>query len=210
MSILLADNALLTLAEAREFLKLGDTLTVEQESLVNDVVNRVSSFIERFVNRPVRQRAYTSLRLPSRRSALLFPPAAPISIVQTITLSLDGTAQTVWKSEPDGDPADFEVEVRSLVPGADCGPDHFYRGNGWSSTRSGSPILLSYTGGFATIPERFKQAAREWLQEIYLNQTQRMTSVETITTPTGTFTKSMRAIPPRVEQLIGQDRLVSV
>ena len=118
MSILLADNALLTLAEAVAFLNLGDTLSVAQESLVNDCVNRVSSFIEELMNRPLAQRAYTSLRLPSRRSALLFPPAAPISIAQTITLSLDGTAQTVWKSEADGDPADFEVEVRSLVPGA--------------------------------------------------------------------------------------------
>jgi len=203
----LSTIALASIAQLEAVLKLAggqDTAGCEE------AINRASELIERdVVSRPIKSRIYTNLRLPAQRSPVLFPPAAPIGVSPLPIIKLFGVAQTVWKAEADGAREGFDVWVET---GPDeWAPNHFYRRAGWGWSGSDlKPILLTYTGGFTAVPERYQLACLEWAQELYRLKTQGTQGMETITTPTGTFTKSARAVPPRVEQLIGADRLVSV
>lgn len=217
MAVDLASNALVTAAQAAAFAGIESASTQEEDAFTT-LINRVSGMIEAYIGRRIVRHQWTNLRMRGQSSCDLLPPSAPIHIDQAISITLDGVAQTVWTQESDGDPATFDVEVAALVPGSPWAPDKFCRRAGWIG-RTETPIVLTYRGGFDPptgglgdfpIPEQFTQAALEWVKDLYLLQTQGTQGMETISTPTGTFTKSARSIPPRVEQWIGADRLVSV
>lgn len=217
MAVDLAANALVTVARATAFCGLPTPTSAEEDAIAT-LINRVSGMIEAYVDRPLVRKQWTNLRLRGQQDCALYPPSAPIDIAQAIELSIDGRVLTVWKEEADGDPATFDIMVAAAFPGSEWAPDHFMRAAGWLGA-SARPILLTYRGGFDPptvslpdhpIPDRYTQAALEWVKELYLLETHGTQGVETITTPTGTFTKSARSIPPRVDQWIGADRLVGV
>lgn len=209
--------ALITVAELEAAIPLP---TGADPAGCEEAINRASELIEsEVVHRPIKSRAYTNLRLAGPRGCKLSPPqwaATPIVITgappPTLTITIDGLAQTIWTKEADGDPEAFDVIVESDDAAGEWGPNRFHRSAGWPRALPSVPrrIVLNYTGGFSTVPERYKLACLEWARELYLLKQQGTQGVETITTPTGTFTRSARAVPPRVEQLIGHDRLVAV
>lgn len=170
MTIALQTNALVTEAEATLFLKVGTSAA--EADLVRDLINRASDFCEgpNGCDRPLKERVYTNLRLPvPSRSCHLRPPATPIKTSATITLSLDGESQTIWRTEADGEPSDKDVVVGADEPGV---PSYFFRAIGWNSYAYGNPfpVLLSYTGGLATIPGQLKDAALLVIESLHRSQ----------------------------------------
>lgn len=169
MTVTLQDNALVTEAEATLYLKLGTSAA--EADLVRDLINRASDFCEgpNGCDRPLIAREYENLRLPAPCSPRLRPPATPIDIEETVSISLDGVAQTVWLSEADGDPSLKDVVIGADDPGS---PSFFWRDLGWRSYAYGNPfpILLSYTGGFLTLPGQLKDAAFLVIESLYRSQ----------------------------------------
>ena len=183
----LSATALLTLAQAKDYL---DIKGGEKDSLLEDMVNRITDYCEgaQGANRPFKSRAYTSLRLEQRNSRKLYPLAVPISTSATLTITFDALAQTIWKTETDGDPAlkdvivaieqtgNYHQPVASDVDDPIWRPNHLYRSAGWytGSTSNPYPILLSYTGGLVTIPGDLLQVAFEILQKLWREQDKQM------------------------------------
>jgi len=182
----LSATALLTLAQAKDYL---DIKGGEKDSLLEDMVNRITDYCEgaQGANRPFKSRAYTSLRLEQRNSRKLYPLAVPISTSATLTITFDALAQTIWKTETDGDPALKDVIVASDVDDPIWRPNHLYRSAGWytGSTSNPYPILLSYTGGLVTIPGDLLQVAFEILQKLWREQDKQMGDVTAMSTSIG-------------------------
>jgi hypothetical protein len=100
----------------------------------------------------------------------------PIDATAPLTVTLAGTAQSVWRDAADGDRLAADVLLHSTVPGSPWCPDALYRlsgwgGAGWSTVAGWSrcecgcgggaghisgdpqPIEVTYTGGFLCVPE---------------------------------------------------------
>lgn len=171
MAVAANANALFTKDELRgdgvyaQTSPLGGITGTDQDDMIQTLINRASDWVEAYCNRPFVARAYADLRLPAQCSAYLRPTATPIDITAALTVSLDGTAQTVWKSESDGDPALKDVVVVADAPGQ---PSVLYRHCGWQGSPP-APILLSYTGGyaFAALPGDLKDAALLVIQTLH-------------------------------------------
>jgi hypothetical protein len=166
----LSSIALVTMVEARA--ALGMPSDASDDVNVEQVVNAASALAETvYCSRPLKARAYTNVRIAGPCHEKLYPLiadcdqqlAAPIDTAATVTIILGGTAQTLWKSEADGDPDAKDVAVFR---------DYFYRSGGWSTTSgfpSGVPrnVLLSYTGGLNPVPDDLKEATLELVQKLY-------------------------------------------
>lgn len=151
-------NALVDLAEARAVLGFGaDT---SQDASVESVINRASDLAENvYCLRPLKQRTFTNLRIEGTRWPKLYPEAWPIDTVGTVTVSVNGAVQSLWKSEGDGDPALMDVQVY---------PDHFYRAEGWLPTgRVGRNVLVTYDGGYDPVPEDLKVGVLELIAKMW-------------------------------------------
>ena len=175
MPVVEADNALVTLPQAKVFLGLRGN---GQDEDIQVLINRASDFCEgpNGAGRPLTRRAFTSLRLPLPSSCILWAPLAPIDRGEDLALTLYGVEQTVWTGEGDGDQADFDVVLRSSVPGHRLCPDQFWRAGGWPWADQGvqlwgwgvaDPIVLSYTGGLAEVPGDLEHAALLVVQALY-------------------------------------------
>jgi hypothetical protein len=210
----MAAQDLVTLAEAKAF--LGKTGTAD-DPMVMALITRASDWIEQMTDRKLAQRTYTNLRFTGPRSAKLYVPAWPIAAGSAVTVALDGTAQTVWRTEADGDPALKDVVVASDDPwdtrwGAQ---NHFYRAAGWDSALSWGwegardpnvgqhNVLLTYTGGYATIPEDLKLAACYLIQKLFRDQQKQVTGMTAISVAAGgTITVPEPFMPREVRDLV--------
>jgi hypothetical protein len=163
-------NALVSLAEAAAALGL---LTPTDDAITEPLVNQASQLAEStYTKRVLKKRTYTNLRLVGPMSQRLYAPTWPIDTAATITISVDGAVQSVWKSEADGDPAGFNVLAF---------PEYFSRYLGW---RTGGVIaenvVATFDAGYATVPDDLKEAVLELVQKLYgpmVNRTQDVGSI---------------------------------
>lgn len=153
--------ALVSVLEARGVLGISDSA---QDAAVESMIERATAEAETRCMRPLKQRTLTNLRVTGRCGTELYPewyPGAawPINAAGTVAVSVDGVAQTLWKSESDGDPALKDVAVY---------PDCFYRAMGWNLIGTAARnVVLTYDGGFNPVPEDLKTAvldliAKRW------------------------------------------------
>ena len=200
-------NALVTLAEAKAFLKIAGAT---QDAVVEELINRASDYCEWWCNRPLKSRAFASLRLQARRSTRLYPPGRPIDTSQAVTITVDGTAQTIWKAEADGDPTLKDVMVASDMLDPKFRPNHFYREGGWLGG-SAYPTVLTYTGGLATIPGEIKDAAFLVIQQFYRSQEKQLTDIAQLSgSATGFVGFRESLIPMRAKDILASYREVPV
>lgn len=192
---------LVSTQEMADFLKLGDPASF---SWLQTLVTRASLVCEGLTNRKLKARAVTSLRLKARPSYRLLVDLFPIDTASTVTITVDGTAQTIWRTESDGDPATKDIIVASDDPlDTRSGyANHFYRPAGWAVgmryrdwTPAAPPLLslaqhpyvllASWTGGYATVPEDLKQACCYIGQRIHRDWDKQETDITTMSLPTG-------------------------
>lgn len=198
-------NALVSLADAKTYLNIAGT---SDDAKLEKVIDRASDLIEQHCQRPLKEATYTNLRLRGSDSPILRPRARPINIVSAITIKVDGTTQTIWKQESDGDPANFDVIVGSGSPEMPNGQrDHFYRAGAWKASSS-QPynVLLSFTGGLATIPDDLQEAALLIVQKLWRDQQKQLAEVQAVTMPSGSVTLFDTVLPRRALWLLGAYR----
>jgi hypothetical protein len=181
-------NALVTLDEAKSWLTTGgaDDLKLEEE------INRMSDFLEGYCRRPLKERTFTN----QRRRGMSWPElrfrATPLNISQPLTVVVDDVAQTIWKSEADGDQGLKDVIIVDADPeDAVLGVrTSLWRSQGWAPFSSGRPlnILLTYTGGLASVPGDLAEAALYVLQKLWRDRQKQLADVTTVTLPSGSVT----------------------
>ena len=201
-------NALVDRQAAKDFLRVtGST----DDLLLDTLINRASDICETWCNRPLKERVLTNVRMVGPCTPRLFLLAVPIKVTAPLTVALDGVAQTVWKDESDGDPAGFNVLVQSMHPEGSRGPDHLYRAAGWLGTRA-QPynVLLSYTGGFVTVPEDLQQACLYIVQKLYRDVQKQLVDVVMVQTAGGGLTLLDTPLPRVIEILLTPYRLAAV
>jgi len=207
----LDDRALVDLPAAQSYLNVTGA---SDDPMIEAAINRASELCESWCNRSLKQRTLTALRMRGPRwpATRLFPRAVPIKASSAITVTVDGDAQTVWRTEADGDPADFDVILGALDPEGLNAPDHLYRAEGWGATTSDNPynVLLTYTGGFATIPDQLQQACLYVVQKLFRDQQKQLADVVAINTPVGGMTLLDSAIPRIAQVLLQPYRLMTV
>jgi hypothetical protein len=172
----LAANALVTLAEGAN--ALGLTTPSSTDASVEMLINQASQLAETtYCMRQLRKRTKTNLRLEGPRSCHLHPQRygepAPIDVASPVTVSVDGVVQTVWKSEADGPPENFGVQVYE---------DHFSRYLGWSSQgRIAENVVLTYSGGYdLPVPQDLSEAILELIQKLYGKMINRLPDVASL------------------------------
>jgi hypothetical protein len=207
-------NALVTLNAAKAFIQPGG-MTANDDPRLEEVINRASSLIERWCGRPLMKATHTT-RLTSPNRAELFLLHTPIAASQPITVTLNGTALTVWQTEADGDPATKDVILMASCEDPTFTPDVLWRRYGWcwwgSSTNSTSfmptpaNLLVTYSGGWAlppgvsgypTIPADLEEAALEVVKKLWNDQSKGVQDVTTVTMPSGSLNLFDNALPRR-------------
>lgn len=204
-----AANALLTLADAKSYLTIVGT---GDDAKLEIIINRMADVIEGYCNRPLKEAAY-ALRLRGPDSTRLRPRAWPINITATLTIKKDGTVQTIWKQESDGNPGDFDVIVGSDFPELSTGQrDHLYRSSGWKPTAASNPydVLLTFTGGFAVIPDDLQEAACLVLQKLWRDQQKQLAEITAVTLQSGSITLFDTVMPRRALFLLAPYRIVPI
>src|SRR5690242_6530661 len=108
------DNALIKVDEVRAF--IPGISSAGQDVLLQDLVNAASDHVVNVLwgGYTIMKTTYTNLRLEAPgKEKLYLPIVAPISLADAITISIDGSSQTVWKQESDGARNNFDFIVRS-------------------------------------------------------------------------------------------------
>lgn len=205
-------NALVTLSDAKTFLRVTGS---SDDFAIEGFVNRASELCETWCLRPLKQKTLTNVRAAGPCSTRLGLLAVPVRVDDPVdnpvTVSVDEVVQTVWLSEGDGNPADFDVIVASYHPEGTRGPDHLYRAIGWrgASTHPYN-VLLTYTGGFAVVPDDVQQACLYLVQKLYRDQQKQVTDVVSVSTAAGGLTLLDTPLPRVIEILLTPYRLASV
>ena len=195
--------ALVTVAEAKAFIA-PDGMAGTYDQLLEVVINRATDMIEQeYCNRPLKARTYTNLRLRGQERCELFLRATPIDPAQPITVTVNGVAQTVWRTEADGDPASKDVILGRSCDDLIFTPDHLYRRVGWGGY-SGNPynVLLGYTGGFATVPNDLAEATLEIVKKLFNEMKAGTQDLAAVTLPSGSFTVFDATLPRRARELL--------
>lgn len=199
---------LVDLEDALTYLGMGSAGTADR-AVVEDTVTRASAICEERVGRPLGRRLYTNVRLSGRGCHLWLN--GPLITSAPLTVTLDGVAQTVWMDEASGDPVDFDVIVTSSDPSSEWCPDQLYRRLGWcGSGYQPAPILVSYTGGFAAVPDSIREACLLVVQKLYRDGSRAFADVATINTPSGSMSLYDSFLPRRAAQILDFHRRVSV
>ncbi len=192
-------NALVTLAEAKAELSI-DTIALDAQ--VERYINDASDWCEHLCGRKLKARPMSYV-CEGPRSPRLFADPFPIDILATITITVNGQAQTVWKQPADGDQNNFDVIVRSSVRGGEL--DHFWHSAGyWGCPTVGNPdnVSIAYTGGIATVPELLKDACLILVQKISRDAVQQIGSdVQAIQGAGAPGSMSFRGSPVPLEAL---------
>jgi hypothetical protein len=207
----LSADALVTLAEAKAY--LNHTGTAE-DTQIETAINKASDYVQSALGwGPIKTRTQT-WRLPPYCGLCLYAPIRPIDVTATVTITIDGTAQTVWRSSADDPQTGKDVIVVSSVSGSSLCPDQFYRAAGW--TGAGllpEPILLTYTGGFASasaLPGRIREAFELILSKFFKDEIHQNPDTVVYSNSVGTVTRVDTEIPRRARELLDRDRQVFV
>lgn len=207
----LSADALVTLAEAKLYLNhQGDGEDAQLEA----AINKASDYVQSKLGwGPIKERTQT-WRLPPYVGCYLYAPIRPIKVTAAVTITLDGVAQTVWRSPADDPVADKDVVVVSSVPGSSLCPDQFYRAAGWSGAgTSPEPIVLTYTGGLASaaaLPARILEAFQLILGKFFRDEIHQNPDTISFSGPGGTVTRIDTDIPRRAREILESDRQVFV
>jgi hypothetical protein len=204
----LAANALVSLETAKDFLRLtGDSDDARLEALIN----RASYLCETWCCRPLKQKTLTNVRMIGPCTCRLPLLAVPVKTDAAVTVSVDAVGQTVWRTEADGDPGTFDVILASYHPEGVRGPDHLYRAAGWAGGAA-QPynVVLTYTGGFATVPDDVQQGCLYIVQRLFRDLQKQLTDVVTVSTAAGGVTLVDTALPRVVEIILTPYRLAAV
>jgi hypothetical protein len=199
-------NALVSLQTAKAFIQPGG-MTSTDDARVEEVINRVSDAVERHCGRRLVQVNYTGANI-LRIGGLgygyhLRLDHTPIDTSAPVAVTVDGVAQTVWRSDADGDPINFDVIVR---PGQyPLAPDRLYRAMGWAPTW-GRPdnVTVDYKGGFliGAIPKDLEEAALEIIKLVWTDQSKGIQDVTTVNLAGGSFTLFNSPFPRRALELL--------
>lgn len=210
---------LVSLPDAKAFVNVTGTASDGKLAML---ITRASMWMERIVNRRLKVRTYTNLRITGPDGPRLYPPAWPIDTASGVTIKVDEIAQTVWRTEADGDVDAKDVVVASDDPWDDRfgKANHFYRWQGWASalgfywrattgkvpsaSQSGqNRVLLTYRGGYATMPDDLQQACLYLVQKLWRDQDRQQTGMTVISIPQGgAVTIPEPAIPREVLLLL--------
>lgn len=150
----LAEHSLVTVEDLAQAFGLQSTEDLNLVAALNEAADR----LERETGRRLLSTGYTNVRLDPVDGCRLWALEWPITAVASLTV--DGTAQTVWLSEADGDPDDFQVRLRGDPnPNDPQARRYLERAGGWWSGPLG--IKVSYTAGHtrANAPAELKEAA---------------------------------------------------
>lgn len=165
MAVTAYAGALTVLADVKARLTITDTA---QDDFLQTLINGASRKIESYTHRALKARAYTgvlfngngqqvfdgdplldrqgwSLASGDSLSQLAFGRRLETPLNTVTSITLDDTAQTIGN-----DPDLFDVQLLTLGRPSGLG-DGCYRASGW--TRGLNNLLMTYNGGFATIPE---------------------------------------------------------
>jgi hypothetical protein len=216
----LLSNALVTLARAKDFIQPGG-MAATDDARLEEVINRCSSSIEHHVGRRLMQVNYTGANVlyvqgPCYGTELPLDHS-PIDITSPVTVTVDGTTQTVWRSGADGDQAAFDVVV---MPGQyPIAPNRLARANGWHPTSAARPnnVTVDYKGGFVqaggalnALPKDLEEAALEVIKLVWTDQSKGLQDVTTVSLPGGSFTLFSNPFPRRALQLLEAFRRLMV
>jgi|FLYL01.1.fsa_nt_gi hypothetical protein len=180
-------RALLEIAEARAWLGASPA----DDPLVQAAIDAATELLEgpAGCNRPLRRATYTDLRLVGPWGRRLYLRAAPVDVAAVITLTVDGVAQTVWRTEADGARDTFDVWVAGDDPWDTLGrANHLYRQVGWRSAGDPWNVRLSYRGGFDPVPDDLREAALYVVQKFVRDAQKGLADVSTVTLPSGSIT----------------------
>jgi hypothetical protein len=200
----LAAHALVSLIEAKHELSIeGSELDAQVERYIHDA----SEWCEYLCGRKLKARAVTYGCAGPPRCELFVDPF-PIDITQPITITVDGIAQTVWKEPGDGSQTNFNVIVRSLVRGGDR--DHFWRGAGWGAPTAAQPdnVVITYTGGLATVPQLLKDACLILVQKVSRDAVQQFGSDLTSVHGAGGFSLAGNPVPLEAQRKLEAFRIL--
>jgi hypothetical protein len=135
-------------------------------------------------------------------------------VTATVTITVDGVAQTVWRAAADDPKEGKDVEVCSSVAGSNLCPDEFHRIAGWASSgQQAEPISLTFTGGFATaadLPGQFLEAFFLIMAKFFRDEVHQNPDTISFATPGGTFTRIDTDIPRRAREILDFDRTIRV
>lgn len=201
-------NALVTLPVAKDYLKVTGA---SDDAVIEALINRASDLCESFCARPLRQKTLSNVRMMGPCRPRLPLLAVPVKTDAAVTVAVDGTVQTVWRTEADGDPGGFDVLLQSFHPEGVRGPDHLYRASGWAgSAAQPYNVLLTYTGGFATVPDDVQQACLYVVQKFFRDQQKQLADVVSVTTAAGGVSLLDTALPRVVEVVLKPYALAAV
>lgn len=195
-----ATTALVDLPGAKAFLLIPGA---ENDALIEAAINVASAACEKYCERLFRERTVTE-RVEGRCGEKLPLYAVPIKASAAVSVTVDGVVQTVWRSESDGSPADFDVIAR---------PYFLHRVIGWRpATSNPYNVLLSYTGGYPAnaIPAEVQQACLYVVQKVFRDGQRQLAEVAQVNTPMGGVTLLDNALPRMARMLLGPYQLPEV
>ncbi len=207
MTVVLADNALVTEAAVKAYLRITGS---GEDDAIRDVINRASQVCANALGRSIVQRLYTDVRLPEQRLPDLWLDG-PVDAEDPLTVTIEGagggtTDLSVWRSQEDGPQSTFDVILRNAVPGDVWGPQLLHRRCGWQFGCGvvPDPVIVTYTGGFEddAIPEDIREACLLVCQKIYRDQSRALADVATVSYPSGSMSLLDGRLPRRAEELL--------
>jgi hypothetical protein len=211
-------NALVSLEEARSWLVLtgaSDDTKLEEE------INRATNIIEAYCDRVLKRTAAynpVTVRYSGIDTYCLRLGVAPIDVDSTVTVTVDGTAQTVWRKDADGAPDEKDVVVGYTDGGifhpgkperALFLPNDLYREAGWLATKIGG-VVISYSGGLITVPDDLKEACLYLVQKLWRDRSRGLAEIVTVAGPAGSTTLLDNALPRVALEALKRYRMVVV
>ena len=214
----MVEQDLIITKEARIFLDLGTDDS--NDHIIGRLITDASDWIEMMVNRKLKKRTFTDIRLTGPLSRKLYLPAWPISIADPISMTVNGKDQTVWTKESDGETKDFDVIIGSDDPGDPRFGfrNHFFRIAGWNARSivgtfyTGIPnqnnILMTYSGGFDPVPGDLQLAGKYMVQKLWRDAKQQQTGVTAMSLQGSSFTMPEPTIPKEIKMLLAPYRRI--
>jgi len=162
----LNSNAIVTLAQAKEQLKIVDTNTNE-DTVLEGYINDISSAVELYCKRKFASQSITSELHDGDGTRFLYPRYFPVQQLSTEANPSDAQklASLQYRDSPDGDWTDIETDINRVF--LDTGD------NAWRSfielyveyfPVGRRNISLTYKAGYTTIPTDVKLTVLEMIQ----------------------------------------------
>jgi len=197
----LQPNAFVTLEQAKAVLLIRGS---DRDDLLTDAINRISDYVENYCQRGFKKRTLTAVRLKAQYSPKLYLPVDPIDVTEPVEVQLDQVALSVWRSDEDGDPAEYDVMVGADVPGE---PTFLFRADGWMGATA-FPIRLTITAGADPIRGDVLDAYYTILDVAWREQLTKTQDLQQLSgaAPSGSFTLRESLIPMRAKYTLDMYR----